>query len=230
MSIVGAEFVVGIRMMSEWFLPKEVGTATGLYGGWGNSGDAFSAIALPTFATATAYLYGGQFNWRLPIALTGIASAIYGVIYYFIVQDTPPGQEYWRPRPTKLGLEVTSRRDFWLSLLLNLPMVGALGVFAWRLSNVKILSPTALDATWVALIGLYGLQTYAARNCQSRCVERQTALSTERALRVWSSCSVAAYLFCQYWFGSISGVYATDFYPAAVTATKFSFKLLALLD
>lgn len=162
MSVVGAGFVVGIRMMSEWFPPKEVGTATGIYGGWGNAGAAFSAVVLPTVAAATAYLYGGQFNWRLPIALTGIFTAIYGVIYYFSVQDTPPGKEYWRPHPTKLGLEVTSKKDFWLSLLLNFPMVGALGVFAWRLSNVKILSPTALYITWLALVGLYGLQTYAA--------------------------------------------------------------------
>ena len=36
--IVGAGFVVGIRMVSEWFPPAEVGTAEGIYGGWGNFG------------------------------------------------------------------------------------------------------------------------------------------------------------------------------------------------
>ena len=160
MSVVGAGFVVGIRMMAEWFPPKDVGAATGLYGGWGNAGAAFSAIALPLVATSTAYLYAGQFNWRLPIALTGIFAAIYGVVYYVVVRDTPPGKTYWSPRPTKLGLEVTTKKDFWLLLSMNFPMVGALGVFAWRLSKVKILSPTVLYITWIGLVGLYALQTY----------------------------------------------------------------------
>ena len=38
--VVGAGFVVGIRMVSEWFDPAEVGTAEGVYGGWGNFGAA----------------------------------------------------------------------------------------------------------------------------------------------------------------------------------------------
>ncbi|HEX6419915.1 MAG TPA: MFS transporter, partial [Acidimicrobiales bacterium] len=36
LSVVGAGFVVGIRMVSEWFPPRELGTAEGVYGGWGN--------------------------------------------------------------------------------------------------------------------------------------------------------------------------------------------------
>lgn len=162
MSIIGAGFVVGIRMMSEWFPPKEVGTATGLYGGWGNSGAAFSAVVLPIVATSTAFLYGGQINWRLPIALSGIVAAIYGAVYFFSVTDTPPGKAYWSPTPTKFGLEVTSKKDFWLLILMNFPMVAALGVFAWRLVRVKILTASQLNIIYVALVGLFALQTYAA--------------------------------------------------------------------
>ena len=33
--IVGAGFVIGIRMVAEWFPPKEIGLAEGIYGGWG---------------------------------------------------------------------------------------------------------------------------------------------------------------------------------------------------
>lgn len=84
---------------------------------------------------------------------------IYGVIYYFSVRDTPPGKVYQRPK-TQAGLEVTSQKDFWLLLLMNFPMVGALGIFAWRLSNVKIISQTALYITWAFLVGLYLFQTY----------------------------------------------------------------------
>ena len=50
LSIVGAGFVIGIRMVSEWFPPKEIGLAEGIYGGWGNFGSAFSALSLVAVA------------------------------------------------------------------------------------------------------------------------------------------------------------------------------------
>lgn len=36
LGFVGAGFVVGIRLISEWFPAKELGLAEGIYGGWGN--------------------------------------------------------------------------------------------------------------------------------------------------------------------------------------------------
>src|ERR1022692_3428435 len=36
LGFIGAGFVVGIRMVSEWFPAHELGTAEGIYGGWGN--------------------------------------------------------------------------------------------------------------------------------------------------------------------------------------------------
>lgn len=36
LGVVGAGFVIGIRMVAEWFPPKEIGLAEGIYGGWGN--------------------------------------------------------------------------------------------------------------------------------------------------------------------------------------------------
>ena len=54
LSVVGAGFVVGIRMVSEWFPPSEVGTAEGVYGGWGNFGSAAAAFSLPVLATTNA--------------------------------------------------------------------------------------------------------------------------------------------------------------------------------
>ena len=38
MSIVGAGFVVGIKMIAEWFPPDKMGKAQGIYAGWGNFG------------------------------------------------------------------------------------------------------------------------------------------------------------------------------------------------
>lgn len=159
LSIVGAGFVIGIRMVAEWFPPKEIGTAEGIYGGWGNFGSAAAAFTLPSIALALAFLNGGQSNWRLAIALTGIAAAVYGLIYFFNVQDTPAGRVYQRPTRHG-GMEVTSKRDFWFLLLMNIPLVGVLALLAWRLYTVGFLNLTTLSIVWIALVALYLFQAY----------------------------------------------------------------------
>ena len=88
LSIVGAGFVIGIRMVSEWFPPKEIGLAEGIYGGWGNFGSAFSALSLVAVAGFLSFSGGFELptgavlNWRGAIALTGIISFVYGIIYF----------------------------------------------------------------------------------------------------------------------------------------------------
>ena len=44
LGFVGAGFVIGIRLVSEWFPSHQVGTAEGIYGGWGNFGSTAGAI------------------------------------------------------------------------------------------------------------------------------------------------------------------------------------------
>ena len=56
LGFIGAGFVIGIRMVSEWFPHNELGTAEGIYGGWGNFGSAAAAFTLPT----VALLFGGD--------------------------------------------------------------------------------------------------------------------------------------------------------------------------
>lgn len=159
LSIVGAGFVIGIRMVAEWFPPKEIGLAEGIYGGWGNFGSAGAAFTLPTIAAVTGFMTVGQVNWRLAIALTGIIAAVYGVIYYFNVQDTPPGKVYQRPARHG-GMEVTSKRSFWALMLMNIPLVGILGVLAWRLTKVKFLNAGQFSIVLLFLVGLYLFQAY----------------------------------------------------------------------
>lgn len=159
LSIVGAGFVIGIRMVAEWFPPKEIGLAEGIYGGWGNFGSAAAAFTLPSVAAVTAILTAGQINWRLAIALTGIIAAVYGVFYFFNVQDTPSGKVYQKPKRHG-GIEVTTQKDFWLLMVMNLPLIGILGLLAWRLSLTGILDQTGLILTWVGLAGLYLFQAY----------------------------------------------------------------------
>ena len=159
LSIVGCGFVIGIRMVAEWFPSREIGLAEGIYGGWGNFGSAGAAFTLPTIAAATAFLAAGQVNWRFGIAFTGIVAAVYGVIYFFNVEDTPPGKVYERPE-SSAGMEVTTQKDFWFLLLMNIPLVGILGVIAWRLNKVNFINSTQLYITWFLLVCLYAFQAY----------------------------------------------------------------------
>ena len=153
MSIVGAGFVVGIRMVAEWFGSDEIGTAEGVYGGWGNFGSAAAALTLPTLAG----LAGG---WRWAIASTGIAAACYGLYYFRAVRDTPDGSDFQRPK-RQGALEVTSRGGVFGLAVLNVPLLAILGLVAWRLQRVDFLSPGMLVGVLVVLAVLIALQTRA---------------------------------------------------------------------
>jgi NNP family nitrate/nitrite transporter-like MFS transporter len=142
LGFVGAGFVIGIRMLSEWFPAKQVGLAEGIYGGLGNFGSAGAALALPGLALA----FGGADGWRYAVAASGAVLTIYAFIYYFSVRDTPAGSTYFKPNKVG-GIEVTSKGDLVLYLVLNLPLYLALGIIAWRLQTLGL-----LDAYWVTLI------------------------------------------------------------------------------
>jgi MFS transporter, NNP family, nitrate/nitrite transporter len=142
-SVVGAGFVVGIRMVSEWFPPREVGVAEGVYGGWGNFGSAAAAFTLPTLA-------GLASGWRAAVVTVGVLAAIYGLVYLRSVTDTPSGRAFALPK-RQGALEVTSRAGVVGLLLLNVPLVAILMLIAWRLQLIGFLSRTAMSAVIVAL-------------------------------------------------------------------------------
>ena len=159
--VVGAGFVAGVRMVAEWFPPKEIGIAQGIYGGWGNFGAAAAQVLLPALAVMTASLAGGMVNWRLAIATVGLMSAVYGAIYYAYSRDTPPGQVYRRPKRHG-GLEVTSRQSFWAMTLLDLGLLASLGLLTYPLTeaNIHFLNRSQAAAIWVFLGVLYVFQLY----------------------------------------------------------------------
>lgn len=162
MGIVGAGFVIGIRMVAEWFPPKEIGLAEGIYGGWGNFGSAFSAFTMVLIAGWFSFgAPGSDINWRAAIAGTGIFAALYGVFYLFNAKDTPPGKAYRRPKSAR-GIEVTSKKDFWLLMLMNVPLSAILGLVAWRLSKLGLYGDGTKNAIWLVLLGLYLFQAF---NC-----------------------------------------------------------------
>lgn len=152
LGFVGAGFVVGIRMISEWFPAKQMGLAQGVYAGLGNFGSAAAAVALPVLAAVIAT----QASWRYAISITGIVSIIYGFIYYVSVTDTPKGSTYFKPKKTG-AMEVTSVGDMVLYVLVQVPIYAALAVLAWQLGfgRLKMLSDTATYAVWAVLLGLY---------------------------------------------------------------------------
>jgi len=158
LGFVGAGFVIGIRMVGEWFPAKQVGIAEGIYGGWGNFGSAAGAMSLPTIAL----MFGGDDGWRYALALTGVIAGIYGLFFYGAARNTPKGSTYFKPKKSG-GLEVTSKGDFYFYLFMNIPMYIALGVLAWKLSpaGVSLLTTQTMYIMWIGLVALFIFQTNA---------------------------------------------------------------------
>ncbi len=157
MGFVGAGFVIGIRMIGEWFPAKQVGLAEGIYGGWGNFGSAASALVLPTLTL----WFGGENGWRYSVLVTGIMAFIWGIVYFIKARNTPEGATYFKPKKVG-GLEVTSKKDFYFLQVMNIPMYIALAVLTWRLSpsNVDLISHMAARFIYAGLVALYIFQAY----------------------------------------------------------------------
>ncbi|WP_028887081.1 NarK family nitrate/nitrite MFS transporter [Teredinibacter turnerae] len=155
MGFAGAGFVIGIRMVGEWFPARQVGLAEGVYGGWGNFGSAAAAFTLPSLAL----IYGGDDGWRYAIATTGVIAIVYGVFFYLRARNTPKGSTYFKPKKSG-GLEVTSRKDFYFYLAMNIPMYLILAVLAWKLSpaGVGLLSQTTTYLLYGVLVVLGAIQ------------------------------------------------------------------------
>ena len=155
--LIGAGFVVGIRLVSEWFPANELGTAEGIYGGWGNFGSAAASFTLP----ALALWFGGDDGWRYAIGMTGILSLVFGFIFYANVQDTPKGMTYFKPK--SLGaMEVTSVGDLYLLLAMKLPMYICMALLSWRLSpsGFDLISNGFAYTVYVVLVLVYIFDCY----------------------------------------------------------------------
>lgn len=152
LGFIGAGFVVGIRLVSEWFPHNELGTAEGIYGGWGNFGSAAAAFTLPTLALA----FGGEDGWRYAVGITGVMSLAFSFVFYKNVTDTPKGSTYFKPAQIT-AMEVTSKGDFFFLLIMKIPMYAALALLTWKLSpsNINMLSDMAVYSVYAGLAALY---------------------------------------------------------------------------
>ena len=130
LGFIGAGFVVGVRIIGDWFPSSQIGTAEGIYAGWGNFGSAFAAIALPSLA----FYFGEPDGWRYAVALTGLIALIYSVVYYRNVENLPGELAELRSKRAS-SMEVTSIRDLFLYMASLLPLYAALSLLIWKLSS-----------------------------------------------------------------------------------------------
>ena len=152
---IGAGFVIGIRLVGEWFPAKQVGLAEGIYGGWGNFGSAAAAGVLP----ALALWFGGDQGWRYAIACTGAMSLIYSAVYFFSVSDTPKGSTYFKPKKSG-AMEVTSLSDMVFYIIMTLPLYATLSLLVWKLTT----GATALLSSQIAIPLHIGIWLFYAYN------------------------------------------------------------------
>lgn len=151
MGIVGAGFVVGIKMIAEWFPPEKMGVAQGIYAGWGNFGAAAAAFSLPV----VALLFPEEIGWRMATAFSGLLCLIWAGVYWKWAVEIPD-----RGRDFKVSLihsiEVTSRKDLILQIVLMLPIYGSILALVWKLSVLS--SPLfSQDVTWLLYAGVIGI-------------------------------------------------------------------------
>jgi len=154
---IGAGFVVGIRMIGEWFPAKQTGIAQGIYGGWGNFGAAGAAATLPFIAASI----GDASGWRVALTTASVVAIIYGVVYFFSVSDTPKGSTYFKPKKSG-AMEITSGGDLFLYMIMNIPLFLALGILTWKLSptNMGLISVGVSNLIYATLAVIYAIQLW----------------------------------------------------------------------
>lgn len=158
LGFIGAGFVIGIRIIGDWFPARQVGVAEGIYGGWGNFGSAAATILLP----GLALYFGAENGWRYAIAVTGILSLAYAFIYYRNVEDTPPDVPYLKPRRSG-AMEVTSIKDLFLYICTTVPLYAAMSLLTWQLSTPEA---DLLSTPWVIAINIIIWALFFFQACQ----------------------------------------------------------------
>lgn len=154
---IGAGFVVGIRMVAQWFPPKMVGRAEGFYSGWGNFGSAWAAMTLPWIAL---HFFGEYENgWRYALAINGAVSFAYGIAYYFLVRDVPREGAtkafHFKKSKKAEPMTVSSYGDLIQYLVWSIPLIGAMGVLAWKIGSVEVSGERILSQQ--TLYFIYGI-------------------------------------------------------------------------
>ena len=153
---IGAGFVIGIKMMAIWFPKHMIGRAEGFYAGWGNFGSAFAAMTLPWIAITVFgdWLGIGEDGWRYAMGINGLLSLAYGIAYLYLVKDFPPDKEIQFAKKAS-PMKVTSYIDLIQYIVWSFPLVGAMGLLAWRIAKIQVEGHPLFSDT--VLYSIYGL-------------------------------------------------------------------------
>ena len=151
MGMVGGGFVVGIKMIAEWFPDNKMGTAQGIYAGWGNFGAAAATFSLPLIAL----LFSTDIGWRIATAFTGLLCMIWAFIYFRFCPDIPERSPDFETA-IHGAFEVQSKKDLILQSIVLFPIYGALMLFVWKLSGHPYTLITS-SLSWLLIAGLFGI-------------------------------------------------------------------------
>ena len=151
MGMVGGGFVVGIKMIAEWFPDNKMGTAQGIYAGWGNFGAAAATFSLPLIAL----LFSTDIGWRIATAFTGLLCMIWAFIYFRFCPDIPERSPDFETA-IHGAFEVQSKKDLILQSIVLFPIYGALMLFVWKLSGHPF-TLIASSLSWLLIAGLFGI-------------------------------------------------------------------------
>lgn len=135
--IAGCGFVVGVRLISDWFPPRQLGLAEGIYGGWGNCGAGFAAFLLP--------LAAHYFGWRLALSSAAIPLVVWSWIFWRNVSDVPAGRVF-RRTPRESNFKAWKDRD------VRLLAFAYLATFGTEISLVTFLPKYFYDRFEVSLL------------------------------------------------------------------------------
>ncbi|MGI8907903.1 MAG: MFS transporter [Candidatus Sumerlaeaceae bacterium] len=143
--LAGCGFVVGVRMIADWFPPRQLGLAEGIYGGWGNCGAGFAALLLP--------LAAHWIGWRFALASAAIPLVLWSWVFWRNVSDVPAGRVF-RRTPREQNFSAWRDRDA------RLLAFAYLATFGTEISIVTFLPKyfydrfhiTLLQAGWCASV------------------------------------------------------------------------------
>lgn len=94
--LTGCGFVIGIRLIADWFPARQLGLTEGIYGGWGNAGSGIAALSLPVIAAT--------YGWRIALASSAVPMLVWSVVFWRGVSDVPAGKIFRRaPREVKFS-------------------------------------------------------------------------------------------------------------------------------
>ena len=179
--LVGCGFVVGIRIIADWFPPGQLGLAEGIYGGWGNAGSALAALVLP----GAALLFG----WRVALSLAAAPLLVWSIVYWRGVSDVPAGRVF-RRRPIESDFSPWKDRA-----TMTLGLVY-LATFGSELCVVAFLPKLFYDRFGVSILvagicaALFGLMNLIARPGGGWLADR---FGRKRVLLVSLGCAGVAY-------------------------------------